>query len=218
MKLSVLSIVAVFATGASGFMPKTTGKQSVLASEAIQVFKQTYPDRPPVTVPAWRQFGMPNRDIDGTTYNVVKPGQALKRLSDISEKEALASFAELAKLYGEEETLGMVKAMPIILAFSKKEFAGCRKAWSEIFGDEACKAMVIRNPGLLACRAIDAPNTNEQTMAFSYIVALTRPAGPFLLSTTLALLLTPALEALTGLSIRTSVLSTLTGADSCGSC
>ena len=211
MKLVVLTLLVTLATVVSGFMQKFS-KKSVAANEAIKVFKKKYPDRPPVKATAWRKIGMPYRDIDGTTYKISKPGDLSKRFSDISEKDALATFAELAKLYGDEETLGMVNIMPIILAFNKNEFAGCRKEWKEIFGDEESKAMVLRNPGLLAVRAYEAGKATDQTMTFSYIVAATRPAGSFLLATTLALLLTPLFESVTGIPIRTTFLTTVIGA------
>lgn len=213
MKVLLFAIFAsVTASLASGLLQRA-GKKSSAASEALKVFKTKFSDRTPVKAAAWRKIGMPYRDIDGTTYKITKTGELSKRLTDISDKDALASFDELAKLYGAEEALGMVKTMPIILAFNRKEFAGCRKEWKEIFGDEESKAMVIRNPGLLAVRAFEAGKATDQTMTFSYIVAATRPAGAFLLAGTFALLLSPLLEAVTGIPIRTTFLASLSGAE-----
>ena len=61
--------------------------------------------------------------------------------------------------------------------------------------------MVIRNPNLLSLRPTGyggAENSGDDTMYMSYIVAVTRPAGPFLLAATALGLLTPGLKMLAG--------------------
>lgn len=122
-----------------------------------------------------------------------------KRLTDISEQQARATFSELVKLYGDDRALDMVKAMPICLSFKKDRFAPCLAAWGEIFGLEQAQDMVKRNPGLLAVRPDEAAKASESSMVFSYIVAFTRPAGPFLLALLCFAVLTPFIEALTGI-------------------
>jgi hypothetical protein len=71
----------------------------------------------------------------------------------------------------------------------------------------------VRNPGLLAINPTNAAKSNEQTMVFSYLVAWTRPFGKVLLPGVLFLLLTPLIEQVTGLPIRTTFLSSITGSD-----
>jgi hypothetical protein len=147
---------------------------------------------------------MPDRDLDGTDLKKVYKDS--KRLTDITEQEAKASFTELAKLYGEERALDMVKALPICLAFDKKAFAASLSAWSEIFGAEESKDMATRNPGLLAVRPDEAGKATDSTMTFSYIVAYTRPLGPVALPLLGFLLLTPVIEYYTGIPIRSGFL------------
>lgn len=142
-------------------------------------------------------FGMPNQDFDGTRLK--KKYATSKRLTDISPAQAKQAFLELARLYGEERALAMVKAQPLCLAFDVKNFAKSLAAWAEVFGLEAAQEMVARNPGLLAVRPDEATNATDSTMAFSYIVAATRPLGPVLLAGLFFLLLTPTIESLTGI-------------------
>lgn len=54
-------------------------------------------------------------------------------------------------------------------------------------------------------------NSDDQTMQFSYIIAATRPAGGFLLTTLFLLLLTPLIEQTTQIPIRATLLSGITG-------
>ena len=60
--------------------------------------------------------------------------------------------------------------------------------------------MVKRNPGLLYVKPENAATSDDLTMQFSYIVAITRPAGPFLLYGTFGLLSIPVIEGITGVS------------------
>lgn len=85
------------------------------------------------------------------------------------------TFNELARLYGDEEALEMVQLEPRSLKIPMENFALCLDAWSEQFGLEASQAMVGRNPGLLSVLPKQAKEPAEPTMAFSYIVAVTRP-------------------------------------------
>jgi hypothetical protein len=182
---------------------KAATKSSPFMDEAVQIFDKTYPfgRDPPKTI-GLGNFGMPDRDIDGTVVKKYKSSN--KRLTDITEQEAKASFAELAKVYGDERALDMVKSFPLCLAFDKSAWAKSLALWAEKFGEEESKEMVRRNPGLLALKAKEAAKANDSTMQFSYLVAITRPAGSILLPTLLALLLVPAVEQLTGIPLRSS--------------
>ena len=106
----------------------------------------------------------------------------------------------------------MAKALPVCLTFDKTQFAGALKEYTAIFGEEEAKAMVCRNPGLLAVKAVEAAKATDQTMQASYAIAATRPFGAVLLPTLGALLLVPALESISGIPIRIAVFAAITGA------
>lgn len=185
---------------ASAFFSKSPAKVSgsPLAPEAVAFYDKNFPfGREPPKANFLGDFGMPNQDFDGTRIKSKNPSK--KRLTDITEAQAKKSFNILANLYGDERALGMVKAQPICLAFDTNNFAACLDNWSEVFGLEGAQAMVARNPGLLAVRPEEAAKATDSTMAFSYIVALTRPVGPLLLAGTLFLILTPLIESVTGI-------------------
>lgn len=156
---------------------------------------------------------MPVADIDGTKYKVAKSGEKMgKTFSDRSEKDLKATFKELAKVYGSDAALKMVKDNPLVLAASRKNFQPSLKAFAKNFGEEDAKAMVQRNPGLLFLKptgAGGADSADNLTMRFSYVVAFTRPVGPFLLYGLLFALATPALEAVTGVPIRETLFGVL---------
>lgn len=161
---------------ASAFSAPAGGR----ANEAVAFFDSKYP------------FGRPSGDSP--------------RFSDISEARARQAFGELSKLYGDEEALDMVKALPVILCFDCEEWQGSLDAWEEIFGKEQAMGMVGRNPGLLAVSAYQAAATEDSAMVFSYIIAATRPFGNILLPGLLFCLLTPAIEAVTGIPVRSAFL------------
>lgn len=194
----ILAIVASFVSVAHGF----AARSSMAADQAVSIFQQAFPKKETYTAAPWVSWGVPGQDLDGTEIKVAKAGQAGKRLSDIDAQQCRASFAALSKVYGEEEALEMTKIMPIILTFDKQCFAPSYKEWSDIFGADEAKAMVLRNPGLLAVAPKEAATSTDQTMTFSYIVAYTRPLSKILLPGLLFLLVTPAIEAVTGVSIR----------------
>ena len=210
--LALLSGTHGFFQNLGGGAKKTPGgsaKASPLAQEAVEIFGAKYPfGRAPPKSSIMGDFGMPDRDLDGTKLKKASSG-AGKRLTDISETEAAASFNSLAKIYGDERALEMTKRLPIILSFDKNEFSPCYTAWAEIFGDEETKEMVLRNPGLLAVPSREAAKATDQTMTFSYIVAYTRPLGPILLPILPLLLCVPLLEQLTGVPIRGIVFTKL---------
>jgi hypothetical protein len=82
------------------------------------------------------KIGMPN---NGNKTPVSSSG---RRLTDIDEKRARAAFSELAKLYGPEDALEMVKTFPTGLAFNYKTFGESLNEFTTIFGEEKAKAMV----------------------------------------------------------------------------
>jgi hypothetical protein len=177
---------------------------SPLTKQAVEIFNAKYPfNRPPPKKDKFANFGMPNYDIDGTKLSSEREAARTgKRLTDISEAEATASFNELAQLYGEDRAIEMCKTMPIILVFDLKQFAGALEQYASIFGEEKAKDMVLRNPGLLAVKASDAATATDQTMNFSYIVAYTRPVGGLLLGGLFLLLSIPLLEGVTGIRVN----------------
>ena len=93
----------------------------------------------------------------------------------VSEAKAAVAFNELARLYGDEEALAMVKIFPRALVFDSSNYGPCLEAWTEQFGPEAARKMVGRNPGLLGVKPFTAREPAEASMAFSYIIAATRP-------------------------------------------
>jgi hypothetical protein len=73
------------------------------------MFDAKFPfNRPLVKKNKFANFGMPNYDIDGTKLSKDKPSSG-KRFTDISEKDATASFIKLAQLYGEDRAFEMFK-------------------------------------------------------------------------------------------------------------
>ena len=106
------------------------------------------------------------------------PGTKGRPIFSTSEKQARETFNELARLYGDQEALDMVKIQPMVLCFQSKNFEPCLEAWTEQFGLEAAQAMVGRNPGLLGVSPQLAAQPAEASMGLSYIVAFTRPSIP----------------------------------------
>lgn len=218
MQLSSLILFAYYLVVAEGFfqvVPKSAKTyKSPLAQKAVEVYGDKYPfnqaPKKKSFLDQYTSLGVPAVDVDGTKYRTAGKGTGI-RLTDISEERAADTFNELAKSYGDDRALQMVKTFPICLAFDKKQFAGTYKEWSGIFGEEETKDMVLRNPGLLAVRASEAAKASDQTMVFSYIVAATRPIGVFGPITLMLLVCVPFIEAATGIPIRTPFLAALTG-------
>jgi hypothetical protein len=197
-----------FMQGSSFTKTTSSPKQQIIANDAIQLFNASYPfNRAPLQTSSLVGFGMPITDLDGTILQKTK-GTAGKRLTDITPMQARATFNELAKLYGSNEAYDMVKALPIILSFNKKQFAPSLQAMSIALGDpDRAKAIVQLNPGLLAITPINAATVSEQTVVFSYLVGYTRPFGPILLPALLLALFSPAIEVTTGIPIQSSFLA-----------
>lgn len=204
---ALFSLACVFQVTEAFFgnMPtKSSPSSSPLAQEAVEVYNQKYPfNRERGNKPnPLGTIGVPKADFDGTVLVRDKEPNARKSMADITEEMAAESFNVLASVYGEDRALGMVKTEPLSLAFDSSAIAETFAIWAEKFGEEETKEMVLRNPGLLSVKPVYAKKTDDSTMAFSYIVAATRPigaAGPALI---LLLVLTPVIEALTGIPIR----------------
>mmetsp|Transcript_9636 Transcript_9636/g.20178 ORF Transcript_9636/g.20178 Transcript_9636/m.20178 type:complete len:199 (+) Transcript_9636:132-728(+) len=97
------------------------------------------------------------------------------RRAMVTREQAGLTFNELARLYGDDEALTMVKLEPRVLVFNSDNYAPCLEAWTEQFGLEAAKGMVGRNPNLLAVRPSLAQKPAEDSMFFSYVIAASRP-------------------------------------------
>ena len=117
VQVALLLLGATSPTTAAFFQnlnqPKTAApnKSSPQADQAVQIFNAKFPfDRPPLKPNRLLSLGMPNN------YSQQQETRG-KRLSDITEAEARATFAELARLYGADEALQMTKAKPIVLSF-----------------------------------------------------------------------------------------------------
>mmetsp|Transcript_16637 Transcript_16637/g.45772 ORF Transcript_16637/g.45772 Transcript_16637/m.45772 type:complete len:225 (-) Transcript_16637:393-1067(-) len=184
---------------------KASAKVSPFAQEAIDIYGAKYSyDRAPRQdsfFDSISRVGVPTTDIDGT--KVLKQTEnSGKRITDRTEKDVAATFNAIASIYGEERAIEMVKIFPICLSFDPDAFSGTFDIWSEIFGEEETQDMVSRNPGLLAIQSKDAGKNTDNTMAFSYIVAATRPIGIFGPVGILGLLSVPVIEGTTGIAIK----------------
>lgn len=102
---------------------------------------------------------------------------ALKGYPFVNDDKTMLSttFNELARLYGDDEALEMVKIMPRVLRFNSENFEGCLESWTEQFGLEKAQAMVRRNPGLLGVRPEQTEDA-ESSLYGSYLVAALRPS------------------------------------------
>lgn len=126
--------------------------------------------------------------------------ESKEMLFSVQDDKLKATFNAIAKLYGEDNALQMVKIQPGVLAFNKDNFAASLDAFGEKFGLEEAKDMVMRNPGLLSVKPANAATADDLTMQLSYVVDATRPigvAGPIGI---IALLSVPAIEGALGMS------------------
>mmetsp|Transcript_26672 Transcript_26672/g.57865 ORF Transcript_26672/g.57865 Transcript_26672/m.57865 type:complete len:207 (+) Transcript_26672:178-798(+) len=101
--------------------------------------------------------------------------ESRRSMIDISERQALTAFEELARLYGEERAVDMVKVQPLALAANSTDFEPAFEVWSETFGPEATQSMVARNPGLLLISSKGAEMDKFGAMGWSYFIWATRP-------------------------------------------
>ena len=94
-------------------------KSSAAAEKAVCIYDKNFPfDQ--VGQPAKGKFtdayvkwGVPQRDIDGTP--VFSGKNPKKRATDITKSEAVATFNELAKVYGEDRAVKMVGTYLVFL-------------------------------------------------------------------------------------------------------
>ena len=93
-----------------------------------------------------------------------------------TKSQALKTFNEMARLYGDERALKMVKILPQTLTFNSANFEACLNSWTEQFELEPAQKMVERNPGLLGVDPSLAAEPAEASMALSYLVFITRPS------------------------------------------
>jgi hypothetical protein len=103
--------------------------------------------------------------------------EALKSYPYVNDDKTklTTNFNELARLYGDNEALEMVKVVPQVLRFNSDNFEPCLKSWEEQFGLEPSQAMIRRNPSLLAIRPGQTKDA-DSSMYGSYLVAALRPS------------------------------------------
>ena len=187
MKLCIQFVLCLMAASAvNSFAPKAISKSrngvlTATVDDALAIYQKKHPKKAP------------------------KDGKVSPTFSDRDEKYLKAGFKELAKAYGEDSALQMVKDLPICLAFNRKNFGPSLIELAKTFGDEEARGMVQRNPGLLVIPptgAGGADSVKDLAMQFSYVVAATRPVGPFLLYGTLSLLFEPAFELISGIPLK----------------
>jgi hypothetical protein len=181
-----------------------------MVEEAMSIYQRKFPPLKNRARPVYKpvSFGMPDMDIDGTRFKMKDDGSSKTvvgtTFSERPESYLRDTFILLATIYGEEPALQMVQDLPICLAFDNRNFAPALDEFTKKFGYEESRQMIRRNPGLLAMKpfgAGGASTASGQTMALSYLVAVTRPVGPVLLGSTILLVLYPFIAALTGLPL-----------------
>ena len=212
--LSTLFGLLASSTDAFGpFAPsKAAAKASSLKNTQVEAAVALYQKKfPPNRAPRKRAFnagvGLPVRDLDGTKLRVAKTREMGQAYSDRSEADLRATYGALSKFFGDDEALQMVKDFPLVLTMNRNNLAAIMDAYGTTFGSDEAAAMVQRNPGLLFCKPKDAAEADNLTMQLSYVVAATRPLGPFLLYGLLFLLFEPALELATGIPLKAMLLS-----------
>jgi hypothetical protein len=175
-------------------------------NDAIALYQKRYPQN---RGPRKRAFnagvGLPVRDLDGTKLKVAKSNTLGKTFSERSESELRATYQTLQKYFGDDDTYQMVQDFTLVLTMNRKNLAAIMAAYANNFGKDQADAMVKRNPGLLFCQPKDAATADNLTMQFSYVVAITRPVGPLLLYTLLALVFEPTFELLSGIPLKSMI-------------
>lgn len=135
----------------------------------------------------------------------------------IDESKLRGNFAELVRLFGEQDATKMVRATPQVLEFRRSYFAPIVEIFDDKFGVEATRGLLLRNPALLGIKPDGwgeegyggAATAGPETIALSYVVAATRPLGNFGIVGLLGVMSIPAIDAATGLGIRDAFLHTL---------
>ena len=176
-------------------------KSSPLAGEAVMIYASKFSkDKNARGKFFWESWGMPG------SYQ--KPEDTSGSIFARTEPDLISAFDEIASLYGDEEALKMVKIQPGVLAFNKENFGPSLAAFGAKFGADEAREMVIRNPGLLSVKPINAEAADDLTMKLSYVVDFTRPIGALGPIATIGLLSGPVIEGLTGVT-RGELLSSL---------
>lgn len=99
-----------------------------------------------------------------------------RTIMDITRKQALTAFHELARLYGPERSVELIKGQPLVLASANVgDFEASYKVWCDVFGVGPTQAMVARNPGLLLVKPKMAEADAFGAMGWSYVLWATRP-------------------------------------------
>mmetsp|Transcript_13530 Transcript_13530/g.23038 ORF Transcript_13530/g.23038 Transcript_13530/m.23038 type:complete len:210 (+) Transcript_13530:225-854(+) len=161
-----LLTIAVLATVATGFAPATSSTRRTTTS--LSIF-----GRGAAATPTKQSTSSPllEEALSIYPYQFRPEGEAKSG----TKSTCTAAFNELARLYGDEAALAMVKIEPNTLKFKSQYFERSLDAWTEQFGLESAQAMVLRNPGLLCIPPWQAEQPSESCMALSYVVAATRP-------------------------------------------
>ncbi|CAM9822507.1 unnamed protein product [Chrysoparadoxa australica] len=119
-----------------------------------------------------------------------------------SPEQLEASFDKIMELYGPEYGEKIVKAVPDVLSFNAERMEGPLRAYQTTFGEEEAKAMVARNPLIMAVKAEGyggADSAGKETLYASYVVEATRENGALWLSLLAFLLLSPLMKNIAGI-------------------
>lgn len=181
---------------------------------AIAKFRSSYAPGGVIKLPKiFTSSPVPENSMAGREFAAYKSSGG-RKLSETPDEDLAATFEALAELYGgDDKALEMVEAVPRILAFEASKLAATKASFvANLAGDkddEPAKyteadvvAMIQRNPllsGVPATGYGSAEACGEETMYASYVVAATRPLGPVLLFTLIALVLSPFVKKALGL-------------------
>ena len=194
---SALSFQVTSSTSVSALQMKTQ------VDAAVALYQKKFPQN---KGPRKRAFnaavGMPVKDLDGTKLKVAKTDELGTTFSERPEADLRATYGALSQYFGDDAALQMVKDFTLVLTMNRKNLKAIMDAYASTFGKEEADNMVKRNPGLLFCQPSDAATADNLTMQFSYVVAVTRPAGPLLLYGLLTLLFEPTFELVSGIPLR----------------
>eukprot|EP00568_Trieres_chinensis_P000323 CAMPEP_0183306830 /NCGR_PEP_ID=MMETSP0160_2-20130417/14862_1 /TAXON_ID=2839 ORGANISM="Odontella Sinensis, Strain Grunow 1884" /NCGR_SAMPLE_ID=MMETSP0160_2 /ASSEMBLY_ACC=CAM_ASM_000250 /LENGTH=214 /DNA_ID=CAMNT_0025470297 /DNA_START=47 /DNA_END=691 /DNA_ORIENTATION=- len=135
----------------------------------------------------------------------------------IVESTLRSNFAELVAVFGDTDATEIVKAVPQTLEMDRSYFARTLDIYSEKFGAESARGLLLRNPALLGVKPEGwgpdgyggAESAGPETIALSYVVAATRPIGKFGPIGLVGLLSVPGIEMVTGIPIRETIFGAL---------
>ena len=169
MMMMILVTTATFLTDAFAFTSIPSNK--LFTSRSSSSSTTTTRTRTKTSISAKSRSQSPLLDEGLAAYSYKFEG----RRAMVTKEKAILAFNELARLYGDEEAVAMVKLESRVLVFNSDNYAPCLASWTEQFGLEAAQGMVGRNPNLLAIRPELAVKPAEDCMVFSYIIAASRP-------------------------------------------